>query len=858
MTDRDDGGTTDDDRSLIALANSDPRAVVEMVTAAADDRAADHGGPDPRPGAYRALAVAHRVLGDLDDALAAAAEGRRRAVEAGDRRTAALCDVTAAPVLAQTGQVDQALTVLDQAAPDLDDLDLAELRFQRAGVLGLVADYRAALDESTAAVETFRRHGATVWTSDALMNRGLVAAYLGEVVDAQRDLREARTIFGAEGDEVGVAIAEHNLALAELMDGRPVEALRRFESSNDLLADAGFPFELFLADHCEALLAVGCRTDAIELAVRGIEAQDGAGSALEAAAQRLTLARALAATGDHGRAADHVTRAQAAFAEQGQAHRAHRAALTQLSIALAAGRDPSTVAAAAEAIAAYFGGEADLPEWHVDALLLQARALVDDGRADHALALLQTAAATVGSFSHEVERHRVEAEAFAATGRPADALAAAEAGLALVDRARSQTSSSELDDALTRHVVAFNDVGLATLLAADRAADALRFADQVTRARAVADEAPPPEPLLVEYRALGRAIDEAENEGRDPRPIRHRRRELAVRIRRNHDDAAATAPTSVPVELPDDVVMRRYVTTRGRIWSLDLDGDAVTATELGEVAMVDALVRELLFRTRSALAGGPTETGPTADRLDEVLGFPGRLAGAGRLAIAVDGTMPNVPFGLLGSLQPVPWVLAVNTATPGRASATGSPVYVAGPGLRHAEDEVAQLASRPDGGVVVTAAEATVDAVLDAIDGAAEVHIAAHSFVNDESPMFSAVRLADGDLTLHDLAALGAPPETVVLASCESAATAPVGMSSLGLAQGLLRAGVGAVIGTACVIPDTVSTVALMAGLHDGDIADVGEAARRVRGDASLDTTAQLIARCLIPAVPRASLARRS
>ncbi|MEM9131902.1 MAG: CHAT domain-containing protein [Actinomycetota bacterium] len=859
MTDRDGGGTTDDDRDLIALANSDPLAVLERVLE--EDGAGPSDGATP--GAWRAAAVAHHVLGDLAESLETAREGRRRAMAMGDRRTAALCDVTSAPVLAQLGRVHESLTLLNDAVPELHDLDLAELQFQRSGVLGLLADYRAALAESTSALETFRQHEATSWTSDALMNRGLLAACLGEVADAERDLREARSIFEAEGDAVGVAIAEHNLALAELMDGRPIEALDRFETSNDLLADVGFPFELFLADHCEALLAVGCRTDAIDLAVRGVQAQEGAGSVLEAAAQRLTLARALAATGDYRRAADHIARAQEAFAEQGQHHRARRAALTELSIGLAAGRHPVEVADAAAAIATYFGDEADLPEWHLDALLLQARALVDGDRADDALAILDAAATAAGSFPQEVERRRVEAEAHAASDRPDEALTSAEAGLALIDRARSQTSSSELDDALTRHVVAFSDIGLAMLLTTERPAEALRFADQVSRARALAEEAPPPEPLLVEYRALGRAIDDAENEGRDPTPIRRRRRELATRIRRQHDDAAGSTgdvgaehrADDPADDLPGDTTLRRYVTTRGQVWALDRHGEDVTATGLGEVTAIDALTRELLFRTRTALSSGFGDLEATADRLDEALGFPGRLVGTGRLALAVDGTMPGVPFGLLPSLQEAPWLLMANVAATARTPATGPPVFVAGPDLGHGEDEVARLAAQGDEAVVVSADGATVTTVLDAIDGASRVHIAAHSFVNDENPMFSAVRLTDGDLTLHDVGALAAPPSVVVLASCESAATAQVGMSSLGLAQGLLRAGVSSVIGTACTIPDTVSTVDLMATLHDGDVSDVADAVRRVRCDTTLDTGARLIARCLIPVAARSASA---
>ena len=90
------------------------------------------------------------------------------------------------------------------------------------------------------------------------------------------------------------------------------------------------------------------------------------------------------------------------------------------------------------------------------------------------------------------------------------------------------------------------------------------------------------------------------------------------------------------------------------------------------------------------------------------------------------------------------------------------PVWIAGPGLRHADREVTEL-HRRWGGTLLGSRESTVDAVLKAMDGAGLVHIAAHG-------RLAGVELADGVLRVHDIDRLARPPTIVVLSACECAA----------------------------------------------------------------------------------------
>ena len=69
--------------------------------------------------------------------------------------------------------------------------------------------------------------------------------------------------------------------------------------------------------------------------------------------------------------------------------------------------------------------------------------------------------------------------------------------------------------------------------------------------------------------------------------------------------------------------------------------------------------------------------------------------------------------------------------------------------------------------------------------------------------MFSAIRLADGYLTLYDLYNLKLPAELVALSACVSGVSAvAAGDELLGLARGLFRAGAASLLLTLWEVPD--------------------------------------------------------
>ena len=96
------------------------------------------------------------------------------------------------------------------------------------------------------------------------------------------------------------------------------------------------------------------------------------------------------------------------------------------------------------------------------------------------------------------------------------------------------------------------------------------------------------------------------------------------------------------------------------------------------------------------------------------------------------------------------------------------------------------------------------------------VHLAAHGRFRGDNPQFSALDLADGPLTGHDVERLPAAPAVAVLSACETGTSAVLaGGELLGLAASLLGIGVRGVVAPVLQVPD-LETAPLMVDVHRG------------------------------------------
>jgi CHAT domain-containing protein len=95
--------------------------------------------------------------------------------------------------------------------------------------------------------------------------------------------------------------------------------------------------------------------------------------------------------------------------------------------------------------------------------------------------------------------------------------------------------------------------------------------------------------------------------------------------------------------------------------------------------------------------------------------------------------------------------------------------------------------------------------VLRDMDGAWLVHLAAHGSFRADNPLFSALDLDDGPLTVVDLEQLRRAPYRLVLSACEVGLGASVGTDELlGVVGALLMLGSAGVVASLTSVPDGV------------------------------------------------------
>jgi CHAT domain-containing protein len=154
------------------------------------------------------------------------------------------------------------------------------------------------------------------------------------------------------------------------------------------------------------------------------------------------------------------------------------------------------------------------------------------------------------------------------------------------------------------------------------------------------------------------------------------------------------------------------------------------------------------------------------------------------------------------------------------AARADAPVTLAcGPGLDHAEPEIAALRRHYPDARALTGVTATADAVCAAMDGARLVHVAAHGVFRAENPQFSSLEMADGPLTVYDLERLEHAPETLVLSSCDSGLSdVRPGDELMGLAAAVTALGTRTLVASVVPVADRRSRE-YMEQLHDRLIA---------------------------------------
>ena len=767
------------------------------------------------------------------------------------RALAARMVITLAYLEAEQGRAGYGLRLLDQAEPAVAASDRGHLHSQRGLMLLRTGRWTDALGQLTTA-EPLACDDPEL-QARVLLNRSVVHLNTGDVRLARSDLWRSASIAAGAGLTLLAAKATHNLGYCDLLGGDIPAALHQFDvAARAYEATAPGMLPVLATDRARALLAAGLAEDAaaaldgVIAAFRRQRLDQNLGEA------ELNRAQAAQAAGDLAAARQWAGRAMRRFRARGNDAWAALAELTRLRAAFAAahaaGRGHGRIAAQALRVAGRLRAHG-LPKDAALAELIAARAFTAAGYRGEAARCLAAAGRRGLPLEAVLLRRLTRAELAADDGRTGTALAELRAGLATVHTRRGQLGSLDLQTGTAALGAELAGAGLRLVLARGSPRQVFSWLE---RSRAQSFRVRPVRPpadqdaaaVLAELRQLGYLIRNAELGGRQPVPAHvTRRAELQRQVRQG--SWQASGPGAVTAVAPaqevaaalaaSGQVLASMAVHGGRLLAVTIADGRFLLTSLGDfnvaveatrrlIADLDVLAgRRLPARLESVIMESVARQTAV---LDQEIMAPLRplldQGGGGQgLVIVPVGALSPVPWGILPSLRGRPVTVCPSAATwlvswraAGGYVARGSPLLVAGPGLRHAVPEVTEIATVYPGVRPLAGGAATVDATLRALDGAPLAHLAAHGHHDRENVLFSRLDLVDGPLMAYDIQRLSVPPRQVVLSACDAGrAVVRPGDETLGFTAALLHIGTPTVISSVSRVADEVA-FAVMTAYH--------------------------------------------
>jgi tetratricopeptide (TPR) repeat protein len=689
------------------------------------------------------------------------------------------------------------------------------------------------LDDAVALLD----FGSAFERASALINRGALHLYLGNLAKARTDLDRAVSSAEEAGLPLEVYKAKHNLGYLEFLAGNIPQSIRLLDEA---ARETPHAFGAAQLDRARVLVEAGlireatlALDDAARVARRQRQAQDIA---------EIELAQAECAllSGEVARARRLAGSARRRFRRRGSDRWRQRAQMIQLHADLAAGRPGSRLVPPALSLAdemALYGTAADV----ATARRLAAQALVRAGRLGAAREQAAHAGPVRGSdrISARLHARLVGAQIEIASGATAQARRQLRTGLKELAAYQAQFGSIDLQTASAVHGRHLAELDVAIALRDGRPADVLLAAERGTAVTArIIHLTPPDDPVaaellsklrisLVSAREARTAEDSAAEviHRQDAAALQQRLRDRAWTV----GGSGEAAPVASLAEIETQV--RRlsarlvtYVESEGQLVAVAVGGGNPTLVRLGSAAHVAQLAKRAradldvlaLERLPEPLRGAARASlAASLVRLDGLLLAP--LPRDDRtLVIAPTGELRALPWNALPSRVGRATVVAASASSWCRISADAvdrpQVVALAGPGLARAEHEAAAAAGAWPSSAARYEPAADRRATRAAMAQADVVHVAAHGTHQADSPLFSSLRLADGPVFAHELESDTVRASHVVLSACEvGRSTLRPGDEALGLTSVLLRLGVRSVVASVARVNDTAAAETMAA-----------------------------------------------
>ena len=818
--------------------------------------------------------IAHVTRGQMSEATQcfdAAAEIFRSLGQAGHATQTQVPKIMA---LSMLGQYDAAAECAEQAQREF--VALGDVRGAGKVSLNLGAlhvrrgDYAQAARHSREAAVLFARVGDHEHSVTADTNMANALLSMGDFDEALRIFARARMRAGTHGFPVLEALVDGSVALLQLARGQYRAALNGFESARQQYEQLVMPQHLAIAEKqlADAYLELRLLPEALALfdqvlaRFRALNMPDDEAWTLS---QR---GSAQALLGQPAQAADSFERAAALFAEQGSGVGKAAVTLARAELALAAGDTGKAVTLAGQADQGFVA--AGLTDGRLRADVVKAHALLRFGDVEQARERFDATLACARELQLLTVQVRCltgQGMAAQALGEPAAAQAAFNAAVELFEDQRRALPGDELRSAfLTDHLRPYEELLRMALLAHAQApspklaAEVLLQLDRF-RARSLGERLEQGASLEDKastqglrdrlnwlYRRVHRLDEEGESSAALTDELRRTELQLLEGARRSR--LAAPAPERPPGSGDDFTVeaLQRLLGEAGALVEygvLDNELFACVVTREGvslhrQMAawsdVLDAL-RAARFQIDTLRHGAAPVHGHLVrltartqlrmGRLHALVWAP--LAAALRQCRQVL-VVPHAQLGLLpfAALHDGECFLAqrceLAVAPSARLALRGllrRPVrprhaVVLGESSRlpHAAHEAHFVAGLFPQGSAFVGAQATLD-TLRAQAGSADVlHLACHGQFRSDNPMFSALHLHDGALTVELAEALNLRPGIVVLSACETGlAELGSGDEMVGLVRAFLVAGAARVLASLWPVDDEV-TAAFMASFY--------------------------------------------
>src|SRR4051812_2813067 len=751
--------------------------------------------PARRTGAWHTVSLAERALGvaamnlnEIDGAVAHLRAAVAAGVRARSRARTGEARMSLASALVLRGQAGPATREIDAAVRDLQGVQAARARVQRAAILQELGKDDAALEELRRTLPVLRQAGEIEWAVRALSNRSLIHAGRRAFGAAEADLLDARRLCLDHDFDLLAAFAEQNLGCVKAKRGDVPVALGHFDAAQERYRRCGVVQASLLVDRAEVLLSVRLLDEARETVEAAVAAYQQQKRDVHLPEAQLLLSTVALVQGDTVTAAASADAAVAGFRRLGRANSLALARFARLQAQVAA--DPGGISPER---AARVAADLEATSWKIPALearVLAGRMALDQDRPAAARPHLSMAsrARHAGPADARVRAWFAEALLRRADGRRTAALSALRAGLRIVEEYQATLGATELRAHVPAQRGAIARMGLRMAFEGQDPRSVLWWAE---RGRASALRLRPAQPPdhpelardLADLRATMAEIEEARGDGRSDNALVARQVVLERRIRdrcrtltadENGEGRMFRHSVSELTEPLGDAALVEYVELEGDLHAVTIAGGRIRMHFLGRAETVRQVLTHVPFALHRLVKPRAGSTGREAAAtavlqraaagFDDLLLRPLRREMADRpLVVVPTGALQSLPWSVLPSCRDRPvtvnpsatmWHQAVSRPRP----PDGAPVVVvAGPGLPGATVEASAIAELYPGCILLSGAAATAPMLTARMNGAAMLHLAAHGNMRSDNPLFSSLTLADGPLTVYELERLAHP-----------------------------------------------------------------------------------------------------